>query len=936
MANLSNINGKFVVEQTTGYVGIGDTDPDYLLHLASADVANGTRLAIENTNGSGKVYGLTADNTGVFSLRDLTASTDRLTISSGGDATFSGKVTSDALELDYNTSYYNQDKTISAYSASNYVYVNGIGGASGQGLRLMSEGAATNQIGLENSNNSIFFNTNSTLALTLDSSQNATFAGGIEVNQYIRNTTSNTNSNYIQRDSANTALYVQQRGAGNIVQFQYGAGAIGSATDALTISGTGNATFAGMITVNGGGIDIDNNDDVRLRFDNASTFMAGLQVATTAGDMISSTAINDFAVRSQANLIFSSGGNTERMRIDQTHGDKTFISSYSGGTFPLRVGHGTYASFTPTFVINDSGNVGIGNTTAYSRLEVTAPTTKTNLGTVSNQTITCSGGGGVGEYNQIGFGYTAGDWSPAVIGYVTTNGAVSTLGALIFATRNSTTAIAPTERMRIDNVGNVGIAGTPPADQYTASGGGWKCLQIGNTNQVAAYGTAEEIGIFQNTYLSNPSGLWVGHTASVMASAILLGGPSGTINFYNSTTAADKSQVRTSRMKIDTNGNVGIGITAPAAILAIGSGVAKTSTGTEEVLYLGQSNEASNYSVLQVYTKGGAAQADRSVSFQTIETGVANAGSIVLQPSGGNVGIATTSPGATLDVNGATYVRNVIYGYAGAGNQYGGLSWGGTDEGFLFLKDSNVTKVNINSNGDSYLNGGNVGIGTTTFAPTVLKQLKIGDMGSGAVGEIYDANVAAGASRLILATASGTGVIPIISGRHYSAAYGYDIWVGYVSPWDVYFDARGTDQGFVWRNYTNNNGGEVTLMRLSGQTEALEVKGDIIAYGSPSDKRLKENIKPIESALDKVSKLQGVTFDWKKSDSVLDIKKDIGFIAQDVQKVIPELVRENDNGLLSLRHQGITPILLEAIKELKAEIEELKSKPCNCNNCNCK
>jgi hypothetical protein len=80
----------------------------------------------------------------------------------------------------------------------------------------------------------------------------------------------------------------------------------------------------------------------------------------------------------------------------------------------------------------------------------------------------------------------------------------------------------------------------------------------------------------------------------------------------------------------------------------------------------------------------------------------------------GNVGIGTTSPGAKLDVNGATYVRNVIYGYAGGGNQYGGLSWNGTDEGFLFLKDSNVTKVNINSNGDSYFNGGNVGIGTTS------------------------------------------------------------------------------------------------------------------------------------------------------------------------------------------------------------------------------
>jgi hypothetical protein len=115
----------------------------------------------------------------------------------------------------------------------------------------------------------------------------------------------------------------------------------------------------------------------------------------------------------------------------------------------------------------------------------------------------------------------------------------------------------------------------------------------------------------------------------------------------------------------------------------------------------------------------------------------------------------------------------------------------------------------------------------------------------------------------------------------------------------------------------------------------LTCVGDVIAYGSPSDIRLKENIKPIESALDKVIKLQGVTFDWKESDSILDIKEDIGFIAQDVQKVVPELVRENNNGMLSMRHQGITPILLEAIKELKAEIDLLKSKPCTCNKCNC-
>jgi hypothetical protein len=126
----------------------------------------------------------------------------------------------------------------------------------------------------------------------------------------------------------------------------------------------------------------------------------------------------------------------------------------------------------------------------------------------------------------------------------------------------------------------------------------------------------------------------------------------------------------------------------------------------------------------------------------------------------------------------------------------------------------------------------------------------------------------------------------------------------------------------IWQGY--NGTAYLTLMRLSHDGN-LTVKGDVIAYGSPSDKRLKENIKPIESALDKVSKLQGVTFDWKKSDSELYIKEDIGFIAQDVQKVIPELVRENDDGMLSMRHQGIVPILLEAIKEQQEQIKDLRN-----------
>ena len=107
----------------------------------------------------------------------------------------------------------------------------------------------------------------------------------------------------------------------------------------------------------------------------------------------------------------------------------------------------------------------------------------------------------------------------------------------------------------------------------------------------------------------------------------------------------------------------------------------------------------------------------------------------------------------------------------------------------------------------------------------------------------------------------------------------------------------------------------------------MTVAEDLVAYGSPSDISLKTNIKPLESALEKIMKLQGVSFTWKEdtdSNKMVGIKDDIGFIAQEVQKVLPDLVRKNDNGLLSLRDKGIIAVLVEALKEQQKQIDELK------------
>ena len=102
--------------------------------------------------------------------------------------------------------------------------------------------------------------------------------------------------------------------------------------------------------------------------------------------------------------------------------------------------------------------------------------------------------------------------------------------------------------------------------------------------------------------------------------------------------------------------------------------------------------------------------------------------------------------------------------------------------------------------------------------------------------------------------------------------------------------------------------------------------GDVIAFSTTiaSDRNLKENIEVIPNALDKVQALNGVSFNWKR-----DATPSAGVIAQEVQAVLPEAVKEvtpitGGDSHLSVNYHALTSILIESIKELKAEIEELK------------
>lgn len=110
------------------------------------------------------------------------------------------------------------------------------------------------------------------------------------------------------------------------------------------------------------------------------------------------------------------------------------------------------------------------------------------------------------------------------------------------------------------------------------------------------------------------------------------------------------------------------------------------------------------------------------------------------------------------------------------------------------------------------------------------------------------------------------------------------------------------------------NGSRIDL--LSGTYIDLRDNADI---RFTSDGRLKEEVKNINNSLSKIKKLRPVTYRWKSSGEL-----DQGLIAQEVQKVYPELVMENHDGFLSVNYVMLTPMLIRSVQELDSENRELK------------
>jgi hypothetical protein len=183
---------------------------------------------------------------------------------------------------------------------------------------------------------------------------------------------------------------------------------------------------------------------------------------------------------------------------------------------------------------------------------------------------------------------------------------------------------------------------------------------------------------------------------------------------------------------------------------------------------------------------------------------------------------------------------------------------------------------------------------------------------------------------------NGAGYITSYTNTTYSAGSGLDI---SGTTFSVEPDLRdgithvGLDAGdyIGWTNNSHQsffvNAGERVRIEVDGDIHA---DGDLIAYSTTiSDRRLKDNIQPIENALDKVRQLNGCTFTY-----IADGKDSAGLIAQDVEKVLPSAVTEKELPLKMddgkeykvLQYDQIIGLLVESIKEQQVQIEELQAK----------
>jgi hypothetical protein len=467
----------------------------------------------------------------------------------------------------------------------------------------------------------------------------------------------------------------------------------------------------------------------------------------------------------------------------------------------------------------------------------------------------------------------------------------STLGSgpgLELLTNGTAAGTAGSEVLEVASTGNNSQSGVPTKNAYFAN------LTIGtnstnyglyaeadsaSTNNYAVYGVVNVTNV-QGAPNAGDAGVWgaaIGTSGATYGVEGTNASATGYAGYFNNSAGGYAGAFM--------GGNVGIGTATPLNLLDIG-----TSGGIHIASGIPGSTSMALYNNSGTLTWNGIALATGSsvsgtTNYIPVFTGSNSLGDSVIYQSGSNVGIGTASPINSLDIYGGVAIGT---GYAGSDT--------------------------APSNG--LLVQGNVGIGTTS--PNSLLALVDGYITINPVTVYGSPSTQIGPDNMSFNRVLATGAL-------YSAnAFAYQ--------WQ-HTDSTTAANDFLALQVYNTSGTQVTSgalaingsgnigIKTTSPAYTLQVNGSVAgtsAYINTSDIRYKKNIEPLQIGLNEVEQLRPVSFEWKESKDNGMQGRQIGFIAQDVEKILPSIVVTQDNPeqTKGMKYAEIIPVLTKAIQQL--------------------
>lgn len=921
------------------------------------------KLNLTDNQGVARNFSVGTNNE-TFTVRNETGSSDAFTISNANIATFSGHVMPAAENL-YNIGsasvrwegLYVDDGYIRTAYIDSYVYHNGDTNNhirfQTNRMQLFANFGTAGYLDLHDNGN-VYIGASNATAVTITSSS-ATFSGGIIANGSITATGITTSgsatfgspltikaaSPYIKWEKADgTRLaYIQHNETNLIVEADTGIIVLDANTQIYgTLGISSNVNTSGLLTAT----QIDTNAylsngtaaDLHGRYLGQAIYGSGTGSGDNYGSVADVFRYKTIAVwRKDSSTNAWSNPSTGNTLIEGNYAHKwggiNMEPAYSEYVFYFANTLGY--SFVSQTILQHSTN---GNsfdcylerasstTNPYDTTGWTTMVTKTGIsswpGLTAIQDTWEVGGGYPGLFrirlvptwnnsNSINLGSFQAYGSYGNFGHAwsTTYDRKVNFQSMIGVGTNPSRGLDVTQTALIQGAGNVN-AGTLALGPRSSGSGKWSSITGAHYNQASGSGNGSgSAGIMMiGTYAAN------GENDVYIGGGLYEVNAATAIRFYTHTT--DTSTAGGSpRMTISSNGYVGIGNTSGVgarAKLGVTFGVTGNAANLAESVSFA-AIEMYPYRNSSTYGMFVGAMGLTSGYIQSANTNGTAAGAFSINPWGGNVGIGTTLPANKLTVNGDIGYTGVI----GQGSIYGNTGNSSYANMQLYNPATGYSTFNNQSYGYYFqtgggtkltiLNNGSVGIGTTS--PSIPLQVH-------------------GQQKWYTTSVDGNE----LRGFFNPGGSGDD------AELSVY-KADGATQGVVWRG-TGNSYIRIdsTVLKFINFYYGISNVGQIVTggtnvlYQSNSDYRLKENVTGMTGALDRVSQLKPSRYNFiSHPETQVD-----GFMAHELQEVVPQAVsgqkdEMNEDGTPKYQgvdHSQIVPLLVGAIKELKAEIEELK------------